>query len=218
MEKEIVKFSEVSCREFIETLASKAPVPGGGGAAALIAAVGAALCNMVGSLTLGKKKYADVQDDIKALMEKSTVLQEELICLIDRDAEVFEPLSKAYSMPSGTPEEAAEKDRVMEECLRNACEPPFQVIEKCCEILDLIGDFAEKGSSLAISDVGCAASCIKSALKGAALNVYINTQLMKDRQYAAQQNLRCDALIGKYDLLADAHFGTVWRRLRKKTA
>ncbi len=102
-------FSTVPCNEFVEVLGSKAPVPGGGGASALVGAVGTALGNMVGALTVGKKKYADVEEEMKELMAKATTLQDELLHLIERDAEVFEPLSKAYGMPRETEEEKAEK-------------------------------------------------------------------------------------------------------------
>ena len=112
-------FTGNTCREFVEVLATKAPVPGGGGASALTGAIGTALGNMVGSLTVGKKKYADVEEDIIALQEKSDALQEELLNLVEKDAEVFEPLSKAYGLPKDTPEQQAEKDAVMEKCLND---------------------------------------------------------------------------------------------------
>ena len=97
-------FSTVPCNEFVEVLASKAPVPGGGGASALVGAVGTALGNMVGSLTVGKKKYADVEAEMYELKAKCDRLQAELLALVERDAEVFEPLSKAYGMPRATGE------------------------------------------------------------------------------------------------------------------
>ena len=125
-------------------LGSKAPVPGGGGASALVGAVGTALGNMVGALTVGKKKYADVEEEMKELMAKATTLQDELLHLIERDAEVFEPLSKAYGMPRETEEEKAEKARVMEIVLKDACSVPMEIMEKCCEAIDLIVEFAAK--------------------------------------------------------------------------
>ena len=97
-------FSTVPCNEFVEVLASKAPVPGGGGASALVGAIGTALGNMVGSLTVGKKKYADVEEEMYALKAKCDTLQKELLALVEKDAEVFEPLSKAYGMPRNTEE------------------------------------------------------------------------------------------------------------------
>ena len=143
-------FSTVPCNEFVEVLGSKAPVPGGGGASALVGAVGTALGNMVGALTVGKKKYADVEEEMKELMAKATTLQDELLHLIERDAEVFEPLSKAYGMPRETEEEKAEKARVMEIVLKDACSVPMEIMEKCCEAIDLIVEFAAKGSCKSI--------------------------------------------------------------------
>ena len=156
-------FSTVPCNEFVEVLASKAPVPGGGGASALVGAIGTALGNMVGSLTVGKKKYAEVEDEMWELKKKCDELQKDFLRLIERDAEVFEPLSKAYGMPRSTEEEKAEKARVMEIVLKDACSVPMEIMEKCCE---------------AISDAGVGAAFCKAALKGASLNVYINTKSM----------------------------------------
>ena len=113
-------FSTVPCNEFVEVLASKAPVPGGGGASALVGAVGTALGNMVGSLTVGKKKYAEVEEEMWELKKKCDELQKDFLRLIERDAEVFEPHSKAYGMPRATEEEKAEKARVMEIVLKDA--------------------------------------------------------------------------------------------------
>ena len=135
-------FSTVPCNEFVEVLASKAPVPGGGGASALVGAIGTALGNMVGSLTVGKKKYADVEEEMYELKGKADALQKELLHLIERDAEVFEPLSKAYGMPRNTEEEKAEKARVMEIVLKDACSVPMEIMERCCEAIDLIEVFA----------------------------------------------------------------------------
>ena len=120
--------TEKSCDYFLEVLASKAPVPGGGGAAALGGAIGMALSNMVGNLTVGKKKYADVEEEVKELLAEGYRIMEELKALVDKDAEVFEPLSKAYSLPKDTPEQAAHKAKVMEECSINACSVPLEIM------------------------------------------------------------------------------------------
>jgi len=208
-------FCDKSSREFITELASKAPVPGGGGASALVGAVGMALGNMVGSLTVGKKKYADVEDEIRSLMAKGEKLMEELMVLVDRDAEVFEPLSKAYGMPKDTDEQKAEKDRVMELCLREACSVPIEIMEKCCEAIELQVDFAAKGSSLAVSDAGVGVAICKAALQGASLNVFINTNSMKDREYAEKLNVRANDLLAKYTVIADDVFDSVYNKLKK---
>jgi len=203
---------EQSCAEFVEVLASKAPVPGGGGASALVGALGMALGNMVGSLTIGKKKYADVQEDIIALNEKAKKLEQELLDLIDKDAESFEPLSKAYGLPKNTEEEKAEKERVMEICLKDACGVPMEIMEKVCESIDLLEEFAAKGTVIAISDVGVGVACCRAALNGASLNVFINTKSMKDREYAEMINEKANRMINDYTAKADAIFADVKAR------
>ena len=209
-------FSTVPCNEFVEVLASKAPVPGGGGASALVGAIGTALGNMVGSLTVGKKKYADVEEEMYELKGKADALQKELLHLIERDAEVFEPLSKAYGMPRNTEEEKAEKARVMEIVLKDACSVPMEIMERCCEAIDLIEVFAEKGSTLAISDAGVGATFCKAALEGASLNVFINTKLMTDRARAAALDARAGALLAEFVPRADEVFSAVSGKLRNK--
>ena len=208
-------FSDKSCSEFVEVLASKAPVPGGGGASAMVGALATALGNMVGSLTVGKKKYAAVEEEMRALKDRCDRLQKDFLHLVERDAEVFEPLARAYSMPKNTEEEKAEKARVMEIVLRDACSVPMEIMEKCCEAIDIIAVFAEKGSVIAISDAGVGAAFAKAALQGASLNVYINTKSMADRVLAAELNAKCDRMLEEYTGKADAIFDNVLGRLKK---
>ena len=207
-------FTKNTCEEFVDVLASKAPVPGGGGASALVGAIGMALGNMVGSLTVGKKKYADVEADIIALKEKATALQADFLRLVDADAEAFEPLSKAYGMPKETEEQKAEKARVMAIVLKDACAVPMKKKKKCCEAIDVIEEFAAKGSALAISDAGVGVVFCKAALLGASLNVYINTKSMADKEYAASLNEKADKMIADYSKKADEIFAAVNARLR----
>jgi formiminotetrahydrofolate cyclodeaminase len=207
-------FAEKSCADFTSVLASKAPAPGGGGASALVGAVGTALGNMVGSLTVGKKKYADVEAEILELKRKSDVLQAAFLALIDKDAGDFGPLARAYGLPKDTPEQQAEKDRIMEEALRNATGTPLEIMKKCAEAIDIIEVFAAKGSKLALSDAGVGVIFCKAALHGASLNVFINTKAMKDRDYAAKLNVEADALIAKYEAKADRIFAEVKAQLK----
>jgi len=211
----MVDHVRLNCAEFVSVLASKEPTPGGGGAAALVGAVGTALGNMVGSLTLGKKKYADVQDDIVALKTKADALQDELLALIALDAEAFEPLSRAYGLPSSTDEEKAEKARIMEDALRTASAVPLRIMEKCCEAIDLHQEFAAKGTAIAISDVGCGVVCCKAALQAAGLNVFINTKSMTDRAHASQLNTQANTLLRKYTALADDIFAGVAAKFKQ---
>lgn len=203
---------DLSCRDFVTVLASKEPAPGGGGASAFVGAIGMALGNMDGSLTLGKKKYADVQEDIIELKKQSDALQDKLLSLVAADAEAFVPLSAAYGLPSETDEEKAHKEDVMEKCLHDACEVPLQIMRACCEAIDLHEQFAAKGAAIAISDVGCGVICCKSALQAASLNVFINTKSMKDREHATACETEAHQLLNTYLPKADAIFATVEKR------
>jgi formiminotetrahydrofolate cyclodeaminase len=205
-----MSFVTVSSTEFVNALASKAPVPGGGGASALVGAIGTALGNMVGSLTVGKKKYADVEADIIALQAKATELQNTLLHLVDQDAVVFEPLSKAYGIPKDDPN----RESIMEAALKDACSVPMDIMRTCAKSIDVIAEFAAKGSALAISDAGVGVAFAKAALMGASLNVFINTKSMTDKTYAAGIETEADALLTKYCALADKIYDSVITRLR----
>ena len=198
-------FAQASCTEFVTVLASNAPVPGGGGASALVGAIGTALGNMVGSLTVGKKKYADVEAEIIALKGKCDRLQKDLLDQIALDAKGFEPLAKAYGIPKDDPN----RDRILEDATMVACQVPMKIMELCCESLDAIAVFAEKGSRLAVSDAGCGAVCVKAALQAASLNVFINTKTLKNREAADEMNKKCLDMLDKYGALADKIFETV---------
>lgn len=194
-----------TCREFVKVLASDAPAPGGGGAAALVGAIGTALGNMVGSLTVGKKKYADVQDEIIALKAKCDELQKQLLDQVEADEVNFLPLAKAYGIPKDDPT----RDKVMEEATIIACSTPMKIMELCCEAIEAIKVFAEKGSRLAVSDAGCGAVCCKAALQSASLNVFINTKSLKNRAVAEEMNKKANDMLDKYCAMADAIFTNV---------
>ena len=170
--------------EFSDVLSSKAPVPAGGGASAVAAAVGASLGQMVASLTLGKKRYADVQGRIEELIPRFEAVRDELLVLADEDAKAFEPLSRAYGLPKGTEEERVHKAEVMEAALRAACEPPLKIMEKTCEAIDLVDEVSRIGTRIAISDAGAGATLLSAALKAVSLNIFINAKSMADREYA----------------------------------
>ena len=207
-------YSTIPVNEFVEKLGSGSPTPGGGGASALVGALGIALGNMVAHLTIGRKKYVSVELDMLELKAHASNLQAQLLTLIERDAEVFEPLAKAYSLPKETEEEKKEKDRVMEKALNQACRIPMEIMETVCESLELVKEAAQKGTAAAVSDAGDAAVFCKAALQGASLNVYINTRSMKDRSTAEEYNRRADELLEKYCPMADEIFESVKNRLR----
>ena len=207
-------YSTIPVNEFVEKLGSGSPTPGGGGASALVGALGIALGNMVAHLTIGRKKYASVELDMLELKAHASNLQAQLLTLIERDAEVFEPLARAYSLPKQTEEEKKEKDRVMEKALNQACRIPMEIMETVCESLELVKEAAQKGTAAAVSDAGDAAVFCKAALQGASLNVFSNTRSMKDRNTAEEYNRRADELLEKYCPVADEIFESVKNRLR----
>ena len=174
--------------EYLEVLSSKAPVPGGGGASALAGALGNALGQMVVNLTVGKKKYAEVEEEMQEYLERLKTMQQEFLHLSDRDAEVFAPLSECYRLPSATLEEKEHKETVMEEKLLDASMVPVEIMEKALELLEILDVLADKGSRMAVSDVGVAVQFTRTALLGAVMNVYINTKSMKNREKAEEIN------------------------------
>ena len=198
-------YTTKSCREFVTVLASNEPAPGGGGASALVAALGTALGNMVGSLTVGKKKYADVEAEIIALKETCDKLQTELLDQVPADAEGFVPLAKAYGIPKDDPN----RDKILEEATVTACAVPMHIMELSCQAIEYVSVFAAKGSRLAVSDAGCGAVCCKAALQAASLNVFINTKSLKNLEKAQELNDKANTMLNTYCAKADDIFAAV---------
>ena len=199
---------------FLEVLSSKEPVPGGGGASALAGALGNALGQMVANLTIGKKKYADVEAEIKELLERMQKLQAAFVTLADRDAQVFAPLAQCYSLPSLTEEEKAYKEKVMEERLLDASFVPLEIMEHAVAMRGILEILGDKGSRLAVSDVGVGVQFIRASLLGAVMNVYINTKSMKNREKAEELNARAGQLIEEGTAWADRIYAKVLDQLR----
>lgn len=209
-----MELMNLSCEAFLEDLAGSAPAPGGGGAAALVGAAGAALGNMVGSLTVGKKKYAAVEADILVLNRRAAALRKRLEGLVQADADAFTPLAAAYKLPKETPEQQAHKAAVLETALEGACAVPLEIMSACCEGIALAAEYAEKGSVMAVSDAGCAALFCKAALQAAGLNVSINTRLMTDNARAATLNAQADAMLAEFVPQADQIYEKLTHSLR----
>jgi methenyltetrahydrofolate cyclohydrolase len=178
-------------KDYMNELSSKAPIPGGGSASALIGAVGVSLCSMVANLTSGKKKYAEYQQDIDLILDRTDKSVDRLLQLMQDDAAVFEPLSAAYAIPKEDPDRAA----ILERALVTASSVPMDILREVASTLDIIEQLAVKGTRLAVSDVGVAAAACRCAMEGAVMNVYINTKLMADREYAQQMNADADKII-----------------------
>lgn len=180
-----MKLVQASCVGFVDETFSKAPVPGGGGVAALAGALGIALGGMVCNLTTGKKKYAQYEEDIQRIMKEAEALKSRLLELIDEDAENFYPLSKAYGLPKNTEEEKKIKEETLQKCLKVAIQGPVDIIKVCYASIKLQEELADKGSMLAISDVGCGVLLLKGAMQSGWLNVVINLNSITDEQYVA---------------------------------
>ena len=210
-----MSMADLSSKEFISKLASKAAVPGGGGAAALGGAIGMALSNMVGNLTTGKKKFQDVEAEVQALLKKGETVIEELLALIDGDAEVFKPLAKAYSLPKGTPEEAKIKAETIEACCKTACSVPMQIMRKTCEGIAIHKRMGEIGTAMAISDVGCGVVFLKAALISGQMNVIINLNSISDETYLEATRNEMADLLEKGVTSADDTLAIVMAKLDK---
>lgn len=194
---------------FIDDLASSAPTPGGGGASAYCGALASALASMVGNLTLGKKKYATVEEEIAAVMAQLSDKRAALLDLIDQDARAFEPLAQTYRMPSATPEEQQVKHSAQQAALIDAIEVPLAIMRTCADVLDLTDVMAKKGSRLAVSDAGVAAVFARAAIEGASLNVFINVASLEDSAKAQAYERAARDLIAENQTKAQALFAYV---------
>lgn len=204
-----------SCKDFVNVLSSKEPVPGGGGAAALVGAIGMALGNMVGNLTVGKKKYKDVEEEVKEIMEKAQKLQKDLLSMVDGDAEVFKGVSKVYKMPKNTSEEKEKRAEAMEAALKNACSVPLEIMKTARDAIKLQARLSEIGSAMAISDVGVGVLCLKSALLSGRLNVIINLNGIKDDEFVKKTSDEMENVLEEGISLADKTYEKVVKRLTK---
>lgn len=204
-----MKIAEKTCVEFVDVLASKSAVPGGGGAAALVGAIGMALGSMVCNLTIGKKKYAEYEESVKDILNKAGKIEKELLEMIDKDAECFLPLSKAYGLPKSTEEEIRIKEETMEKALKVACEVPISIVRVCFEAIKLHEDLVDKGSKLAISDVGVGVQCLRAAILSGQLNVVININSIKDEEYVSKVKNEVDELVKEGVRICDEVYAKV---------
>ena len=206
------KLIQESCENFAELLASKTSVPGGGGAAAFAGALGVALCSMVGNFTIGKKKYADVEEDIRIILEKAETIRLELLDLVDEDARAFAPLAEAYGISKDDPK----RSEIIEAATLNACDVPIKIIKYCTKAIDLFSEILEKGNRMLISDVGCGALMCRASMECAAMNVFINTGTLKDREKANSIEKEVDEALKKYCPTASEIAEKVNKIIRKR--
>ncbi|WP_276702291.1 cyclodeaminase/cyclohydrolase family protein [Romboutsia ilealis] len=210
-----MKISEKTCIEFVNVLASKSAVPGGGGAAALVGAIGMALGSMVCNLTIGKKKYDEYEESVNEILVKAREIEKKLLSMIDKDAKNFLPLSKAYGLPNSTEEEKKIKEDIMENALKVACEVPIDIVRVCFDAIKLHEDLVDKGSKLAISDVGVGVQCLRAAILSGQLNVVININSIKDMEYVEAIRKEVNSLVEEGVKICDEVYAKVEKALVK---
>jgi len=198
---------------FIEKLASSSPEPGGGAASAAAAALGAALVSMVGNLTVGKEKYADVQDRVAELLEASEETRRELEDLVQKDTEVYGVLAAAFKMPRETDEEKAKRNEAVQSALRGATAVPFAIAEKCLEVAKLSEVAAEIGNVNAVSDAGVAALLAEAGAQCAALNVKINLNSIDDKDFVREKWEAIKDILSRSELLREKVVKVTYEKL-----
>ena len=205
------KMMDRSCASFAEVLAAKESVPGGGGAAAYVGALAAALCSMVGNFTTGKPRFAEVQGDIDRMLADAESCRLRLLALVEEDAAAFYPLSQAYGIPKDDPG----RDETLEAATKAACVAPVTMMHQICHAIELLEEMGEKGSKMLLSDVGCGALFARAALEAASLNVFVNTRTLTDRAYAEATEAECDAMLAEYGPRAEACAASVMAYIRR---
>ncbi len=204
------KLSTLSLPEFMQRLGSKEPVPGGGGAAAVMGAIAASLGTMAANLTAGKKKYLAYEEDYCRIVDETEMLRIRFLTLIDEDAEGFEPLAAAYSIDKNAPDF---KETLLNASI-NACRAPLEMMRCCCRLIGILEELLDKCSVLLLSDVGCAALAARSGLEAASMNVFVNTRTMKNDGKAIAIAQETEAMLTTYLPRAQKVADTVMSYLR----
>lgn len=208
-----MKLVEMQINDFVAVLGSDTPAPGGGSASALAAAQGIALTKMVTELTIGKKKYAEFEDEIELLQKKAKSLQEGLLRAIDEDTEAFNQVSAVFGLPKTTEEEKKARREAMQSALKGAAVTPFSMMEKIVDALKVTQAAVGKSNTNAASDLGVAALNLKAALQGAWLNVLINLASIKDEMFVRQYRKAGESLVEEGSKIADATYQQILESL-----
>ncbi len=213
MTNNMTEIKNLSLNDFLDKLASGDATPGGGSAAAVLGAQSAALTSMVCHLTIGKAKYADVDAEMRALLQQSEALRQRLTAMIQEDVEVFDQLMACYRLPKESEEEKAERSASIQTVLKQATQVPLDCAKACAEAIRLSQVAAEKGSLGVISDAGVAVMAAYAGLKSAALNVYINIGSLKDQGFARQKQQELEEILAEADIKTDEIYQLVKEKL-----
>jgi formiminotetrahydrofolate cyclodeaminase len=198
---------------FLDELASKSSTPGGGSAAAIIGAMGAALISMVANLTVGKKNYEAVEGEIKTILARSEALRTQLTDMVKADVDVFNKVMGAYGLPKDTDEQKAQRTEAIQTALKEATDVPLACAKLCAEVINLCLPVAEKGNKGVISDAGVAVLAGYAALRSAALNVYINIGGIKDESFVRDRSKQLETILSGMDGLTEKVYQIVKSRL-----
>ena len=204
-----MKLSQATCDVFAEKLASKEPVPGGGGVAALAGALGVALATMVANYSIGKKAFLEIEEKHQSIIDESSAIRIKLLSLIDEDAENFAPLSKAYGLPSSTDKEKLQKEKILQEALKVAADGPIKMVEYIYEAIKIHEELVDISTKLIISDVGCGVQMLKAALYSAQINVIVNMNLIKDEAYVKDVTAKTNKMVSEGANICDEVFEKV---------
>ena len=211
-----MKLSEMQLTDFVQTLSSDAPAPGGGSASALIGAMGAGLAAMVACLTQGRKKYAEFAEFAAEVETEGKALQDKLLDVMDRDTEAFTAVSAAFAMPKDTEEQKAERSAAIQAGLKACTNTPLECMKLCSEAIALSHKFLESGfNQSSASDLGVAFLSLKTAMQGAWLNVLINLSSIKDAAFAEACRARGQALLERSLPLADAGYEKILQMIQE---
>jgi formiminotetrahydrofolate cyclodeaminase len=198
---------------FLAELGSKAATPGGGGAAALLGAVGAGLCGMVANLTIGKKKYAAVDADMQSLLANADTLRAKLAEAIDADAEAFDTLMRAYGLPKHSDHDLAAREAAIQAALGSAIVAPLDCARLCREAIELAVEASSKGNTSVVSDGGVAVLAAHAGLRSSALNVLVNVKLLTDRTRATAIIAELDHILNGAAEITEKTYEDVRRQL-----
>ncbi|MCY3749975.1 MAG: cyclodeaminase/cyclohydrolase family protein [Gammaproteobacteria bacterium] len=188
-------FQEQQLQTFLDQLASKASTPGGGSAAAIMGAMGAALVSMVANLTVGKQKYQDVEEEMQGFLERSEDMRSRLTGMIQADIDVFDKVMAAYGMARETDTEKAARSGAIQAALKEATDVPLACAQLCADVIELCRPVAEKGNLNVISDAGVAVLAAHAALRSAALNVYINIGGIRDQEFVQDRRNKLEFVL-----------------------
>jgi formiminotetrahydrofolate cyclodeaminase len=203
---------EANVQAFLDDLASGTPTPGGGSAAAVAGAMGAALVSMVCNLTIGREKFDAVEEQVKEILTRAEALRAELNQLVAEDIEAFEAVMAAFRLPKGTDAEKATRRTAIQDGTKQATLTPLATARACAEVIELCQVVAEIGNPNAISDAGAGAACAQAGLKAASLNVLINLPSIKDETFVASSQAELDQILAKLNLAEDV-YGLVQSKL-----